>query len=72
MQDWNILKATCVGLLKGTYFLSLPLFLISYVENTTNAILCLDRPKPPAGSKMRDKSTINRIKMYKSGGKVIR
>ncbi|XP_067032799.1 uncharacterized protein [Acropora muricata] len=38
----------------------------------SNSSMNPDRPKPPAGSKMRDKSTINRIKMYKSGGKVIR
>ena len=31
-----------------------------------------DRPKPAAGSNMRDKTTINRLKMYKSGGKAIR
>ncbi|KAK2562308.1 Nucleolar GTP-binding protein 2 [Acropora cervicornis] len=38
----------------------------------SNSSMNPDRPKPPAGSKMRDRSTINRIKMYKSGGKVIR
>lgn len=31
-----------------------------------------DRPKPAAGSNMRDKATVNRLKMYKSGGKAVR
>ncbi|KXJ05651.1 hypothetical protein AC249_AIPGENE11367, partial [Exaiptasia diaphana] len=30
-----------------------------------------DRPKPSPNSNMRDKSTIMRLKMYKSGGKAI-
>ena len=34
--------------------------------------LFADRAKPAAGSNMRDKSTINRLKMYKSGGKAVR
>ena len=37
-----------------------------------NIVHFADRPKPAAGSKMRDKGTINRLKMYKSGGKAIR
>lgn len=31
----------------------------------------IDRPKPAIGSKMRDRATIKRIKMYK-GGKPVR
>lgn len=38
----------------------------------SNSSMNPDRPKPAAGSKMRDKGTINRLKMYKSGGKAIR
>ena len=34
-------------------------------------VLLLDRPKPNLGSKMRDKGTVKRLKMYK-GGKPIR
>ena len=32
----------------------------------------IDRAKPAAGSRMRDKATVKRLQMYKSGGKVIR
>ena len=34
--------------------------------------LFTDRAKPAAGSNMRDKATVNRLKMYKSGGKTVR
>ncbi|XP_020613533.1 nucleolar GTP-binding protein 2-like isoform X4 [Orbicella faveolata] len=38
----------------------------------SNSSMNPDRAKPAAGSNMRDKSTVNRLKMYKSGGKAVR
>jgi len=38
----------------------------------SNSSMNPDRAKPAAGSNMRDKATINRLKMYKSGGKTVR
>nr|XP_058969591.1 nucleolar GTP-binding protein 2-like [Pocillopora verrucosa] len=38
----------------------------------SNSSMNPDRPKPAAGSNMRDKATVNRLKMYKSGGKAVR
>ncbi|KAL9980799.1 hypothetical protein ACROYT_G009437 [Oculina patagonica] len=41
-------------------------------KKSNNSSMNPDRPKPAAGSNMRDKATVNRLKMYKSGGKAVR